>query len=105
MQNLPEWNKPRNDKVDMYYWYYATYAMFQFGGKKWDKWNEALHRAVISTQRTGGCVDGSWDPVGKWGMVGGRVYATAINALTMEIYYRYKRVVTPASVKGKASGR
>jgi hypothetical protein len=38
-------------------------------------------------------------------MVGGRVYATAINALTMEIYYRYKRVVTPAYAKGRASGR
>jgi hypothetical protein len=105
MQNLPVWNKPNNDMVDMYYWYYATYAMFQFGGAKWDKWNQALHRAVIDTQRNGGCADGSWDPVGKWGMVGGRVYATAINALTMEIYYRYKRVVTPASASAKASGR
>ncbi|RKY14435.1 MAG: hypothetical protein DRP63_08530, partial [Planctomycetota bacterium] len=42
-------------------------------------------------QRRGGCADGSWDPVGKWGMVGGRVYSTALNALTLEIYYRYLR--------------
>ncbi|RKY14224.1 MAG: hypothetical protein DRP82_04360, partial [Planctomycetota bacterium] len=41
-------------------------------------------------QRRGGCADGSWDPVGKWGMVGGRVYSTALNALTLEIYYRYE---------------
>lgn len=26
---------------------------------------------------------GSWDPVGPWGSVGGRVYATAINSLTL----------------------
>jgi hypothetical protein len=91
MANLPEWNKPKNDKVDMYYWYYATYAMFQYGGDKWAKWNKAMKKALINTQRIGGCADGSWDPVGKWGMIGGRVYATAINALTLEIYYRYAR--------------
>jgi hypothetical protein len=32
---------------------------------------------------------GSWDPVDAWSSVGGRVYATAINTLTCEIYWRY----------------
>jgi hypothetical protein len=91
MSHLPNWNKPKNDKVDMYYWYYATYAMFQYGGQKWHKWNTEMKKALLDTQRVGGCADGSWDPVGKWGMVGGRVYATAINCLTLEIYYRYAR--------------
>jgi len=91
MANLPNWNKPKNDRVDMYYWYYATYAMFQYGGQNWHKWNTAMKKALLDTQRVGGCADGSWDPVGKWGMVGGRVYATAINCLTLEIYYRYAR--------------
>ncbi len=91
MSNLPDWNKPKNNKVDMYYWYYATYAMFQYGGKKWQTWNVAMKKSLLDTQRVGGCPDGSWDPVGKWGMVGGRVYTTAINALTLEIYYRYAR--------------
>jgi len=91
MANLPKWNKPKNNKVDMYYWYWGTRAMFQYGGKNWQKWNAAMKKALLDTQRVGGCADGSWDPVGKWGMVGGRVYATAINCLTLEIYYRYKR--------------
>ncbi len=91
MSSLPNWNKPKNDKVDMYYWYYATYAMFQYGGQNWHKWNTAMKKALLDTQRMGGCADGSWDPVGKWGAVGGRVYATAIGALTLEIYYRYAR--------------
>ena len=82
----------KNDKVDMYYWYYATYAMFQYGGHNWRKWNDAMKKAISDTQRVGGCADGSWDPVGKWGMVGGRIYATAINALTLEIYYRYAKI-------------
>jgi len=92
MASLPEWNKPKNDKVDMYYWYYATYAMFQYGGHNWNKWNSAMKKTLFDSQRIGGCANGSWDPAGKWGMVGGRVYATAINALTLEIYYRYARI-------------
>ncbi|MFH1422495.1 MAG: hypothetical protein ABIH42_07275 [Planctomycetota bacterium] len=91
MKNLPEWNKPGNNKVDFYYWYYATYAMFQYGGDKWASWNEAMKKALVGTQRIGGCVAGSWDPIDKWGMVGGRVYSTALNCLTLEIYYRYAR--------------
>jgi hypothetical protein len=94
MANLPNWNKPKNTKVDFYYWFFGTYAMFQYGDKKRYKrykWNTAMKKALLDTQRIGGCPDGSWDPAGKWGMVGGRVYATAINCLTLEVYYRYAR--------------
>ena len=35
---------------------------------------------------------GSWEPIDRWGGEGGRVYATAINALTLEVYYRYANV-------------
>ncbi|MHC4660630.1 MAG: hypothetical protein ACYS8W_02975 [Planctomycetota bacterium] len=92
MANLPEYNKPKNDKVNFYYWYYGTYAMFQVGGPKWKTWNEAMKKALLKTQRAGRiCQDGSWDPVGEWCIVGGRVYATAVNVLTLEIYYRYAR--------------
>ncbi len=105
MAHVPEWNKPKNDRVDMYYWYYATYAMFQCGGQKWRTWNKAMKEALLPTQRIGGCADGSWDPVGKWGMVGGRVYATAINALTLEIYYRYAKIRPTETLTARAGGR
>ncbi len=91
MANLPNWNKPKNDKVDPYYWYYGTCAMFQYGGQNWAKWNTAMKKALVETQRKGGCASGSWDPVGKWSMVGGRVCTTALNCLTLEVYYRYTR--------------
>ena len=45
--------------------------------------------AAVKTQKRDGNAKGSWDPVDAWGEDGGRVYATAINTLTLEIYYRY----------------
>ena len=44
-------------------------------------------------QRVDGDAAGSWDPDGPWGMVGGRVYSTALALLTLEVQYRYSRVV------------
>ncbi|MBK9976081.1 MAG: hypothetical protein IPP14_15010 [Planctomycetes bacterium] len=35
---------------------------------------------------------GSWDSVDAWGSAGGRVYSTAINCLTLEVYYRYQKL-------------
>ncbi|HMS17016.1 MAG TPA: terpene cyclase/mutase family protein [Planctomycetota bacterium] len=90
-RRLPVWD-PKGGKVDMYYWYYATLAMFQVGGAEWNAWNSKLEAAVINTQRTDGNFSGSWDPVDPWGEDGGRVYSTALMTLCMEVYYRYPRV-------------
>ncbi|MEM7166463.1 MAG: prenyltransferase/squalene oxidase repeat-containing protein [Planctomycetota bacterium] len=93
-EQLPEWRparKKRKSKINMYYWYYATYALFQHGGTPWRDWNKAMLQALIPTQIQGGDEDGSWDPIGEWGTAGGRVYATAINAMTLEVYYRFAR--------------
>jgi hypothetical protein len=38
--------------------------------------------------------------VDRWGFEGGRVYATAINALTLEVYYRYGNVFGPRASAG-----
>jgi TPR repeat protein len=103
-ENLPSWSDARNTrKCNMYYWYYGTYAMFQAGGNGWVTWNRALQSALLPHQRTGACVDGSWDPVCEWALAGGRVYATAISALTLEAYYRYERV-DGAPAAGPAPG-
>ena len=94
MDEIPEWRPQegkRKSKINLYYWYYATYAMFQIGGSKWREWNEAMIDALVKNQRVGGCEDGSWDPIGEWGIAGGRVYNTAIGAMTLEVYYRFAR--------------
>ncbi len=83
--------------INMYYWHFGSLAMFQYGGGLWREWNKNMQQALLPTQRTrsdvkgGGCADGSWDPLGEWGPAGGRVYATALNALTLQTYYRYPR--------------
>lgn len=87
-EDLPRYEE---NQVSYYYWYYGTYALYQFGGPRWEKWNKAMLKALVGTQRSGGCDDGSWDAVGEWCTAGGRVYAVALNVLTLEIYYRYER--------------
>jgi hypothetical protein len=95
VSDLPEW---KAGKIDFYYWYYASLALFQYDGPKgplWSKWNEPMKNALVPSQATAkdGCRNGSWDSdKDRWGAEGGRVYAVAINALTLEVYYRYKHV-------------
>jgi hypothetical protein len=95
VSDLPEW---KTNKIDFYYWYYTSLALFQFDGPDgamWKKWNEPMKNALVPNQHTGksGCKNGSWDSeVDRWGVEGGRVFAVAINALTLEVYYRYANV-------------
>ncbi|MFC1586966.1 prenyltransferase/squalene oxidase repeat-containing protein [Planctomycetota bacterium] len=93
-QDRPVWNQ-EDGSIDYYYWYFGTLAMFQVGGDYWQEWNISIKSALKDHQLTSadGCQCGSWDPkVSKWGCRGGRVYATALNCLTMEVYYRYDKV-------------
>ena len=98
LANLPDWaDMNRNDPRDpadclhtMYYWYYGTLALFQMGGHWWARWNAHLRDLLIARQCTEGDRRGSWDPPERgFDAAGGRVYTTALNALTLEIYYRY----------------
>jgi len=95
--DLPVWDQAKKTN-DYYYWYYGTLALFQYDGpdsgggqRYWKTWNQAVINALVKNQKTkdAGCADGSWDADDRWGFEGGRVYAVAINALTMEVYYRY----------------
>ncbi len=85
-------------RLNHYYWYYGTYALFQASNgpndRRWKEWNRAVQKALVGTQvPEGKSADrGSWAPTGEWGIAGGRVYATAINLLTLEASFRYQRV-------------
>ncbi len=101
VKDPPTWDetKAKEKTIDSYYWYYATLALFLYkdgaGAKYWKAWNESMKDALCNHQkiRKDGCADGSWDPaLDRWGFAGGRVYMTAINVLTLEVYYRYESV-------------
>ncbi len=79
---------PRLSELNLYYWYYGTLAMYQFGGPAWDEWNAAVRDTLIAEQVASGPLAGSWDPNGPWGRYGGRLYSTALATLTLEVYYR-----------------
>lgn len=108
-KGLPEYDTAKKVEIpiDYYYWYYATQAMYQFdgpAGKYWTGWNDAMKKALLAGQKdkNAGCLSGSWDAsVDRWGFEGGRVYATALNALTLETYYRYPRVLEKEDGKKK----
>jgi hypothetical protein len=91
LRSLPK-RQSKHRATNFYYWYYASYALFQTSDRKFDKWKEPLFKTVMSYAREKGCERGSFDPVSEWSVAGGRVYATAINALTLEVLYRYERV-------------
>ena len=80
---------PNDANSNLYYWYYATLAMYQLQGVHWQRWNDALREAVVSRQVKDGPQAGSWDTDDLWGGHGGRVYTTALATLTLEVYYRF----------------
>jgi hypothetical protein len=82
-------NLPQRTNMNLYYWYYGTLAMYQHGGVEWTQWNQTVRDLLLSEQRRSGALAGSWDPRGQWGGYGGRIYATAIATLSLEVYYRY----------------
>jgi len=88
--NLPVWEEDPAG-VDYGAWYACTRALAAYGERDlWTVWSSRVVRVLVSHQRrfNEGCLAGSWDPVDKWGTEGGRVYATAMNLLTLGIVHR-----------------
>lgn len=85
LSKLPVWEP---NKLDFYYWYFGTLAMYQVGGEHFEQWNDALLEAVVETQESEGEARGSWRPLDAWGEEGGRVYSTALLTMCLEVSHR-----------------
>lgn len=85
-QRAPAWD-PGKAGLDFYRFYYTSLALFQAGGRAFPEWNAALKPVLLEHQNP----DGSWEPVDRWATTKkiGKVYATAMAALCLEVYYRY----------------
>lgn len=75
---------------NLYFWYYATLAMFRTGGDDWATWNSAMKEVLVEAQGR----DGSWRPISPYAeramdTAEDRCYTTAMCVLTLEVYYRY----------------
>jgi len=88
MRSMPKW-EPKEQANDMYYWRAASEALYQArehsskSKKRWKTWSKAMVKTATESQRQDGDAMGSWDPIGPWGMIGGRVYSTAIMTLAL----------------------
>lgn len=94
LADVPKWE---TSALDFYYWYYASLALYQYDGPDgpaWKKWNKEMVSALVGNQNKEADKDrnGSWEPIDRWACEGGRIYSTAINCLTLEVYYRYASV-------------
>ncbi|MBN2579159.1 MAG: terpene cyclase/mutase family protein [Pirellulales bacterium] len=76
---------------NMYYNYYATQVLHHWEGPEWKKWNEEMREFLILNQAKLGHEEGSWFFSGSdaGASKGGRLYFTALAAMTLEVYYRY----------------
>lgn len=90
----PSWDE-EEPTSDLAYVWFGTLALFQVGGQEWKIWNEHLKTELIDNQHKEGAASGlrgSWDPRGAWVGALGRVGATALATLCLEVYYRYDKV-------------
>ncbi|MCG8587050.1 MAG: hypothetical protein MI757_20280 [Pirellulales bacterium] len=76
---------------NMYYSYYAAQIMHHLGGERWKKWNEQMRDPLVKLQSKKGHERGSWMfSGGDHGYrSGGRLYATAMATMMLEVYYRH----------------
>ncbi|MEQ8762427.1 MAG: hypothetical protein RL885_00770 [Planctomycetota bacterium] len=77
-------------QANLYFWYYATLAMFLRGGEDWEYWNAHLRDMLIDAQNE----DGSWRPISQYANYANdneddKSYTTAMCVLMLEVYYRY----------------
>jgi len=104
---------PGRSEENLYYWYYASLALYQMRGDPtaptsvaamspslgaWNQWNDAMKLQLCSTQIVDGPHAGSWHPTCVWGAYGGRVYSTAVACMCLEVYYRYLPLYQEASI-------
>ncbi len=94
---------------DFYLWYYAMLGLFEAegpSGAHFKAVNAFITTRLVALQVRRGktaddaCAEGSWAPErDRWFSYGGRAAATAMNVLTLEVYYRYVNVDEPVAAR------
>ncbi len=92
-------SKSQKPGPDAYFNYYSSLFLFHVGGPFWEGWNEQMREHLIATQATSGHMAGSWFFEDPYGREGGRLYTTAMSAMTLEVYYRFAPLYQQANLK------
>ena len=88
-------------KMGLYHYYYATQVLHHYGGQPWEKWNQWMRDYLVQSQSQNGSEIGSWYLDGPFDDAG-RLYCTALAAMTLEVYYRYSTIYGKDSVATSA---
>ncbi len=96
----------RGPGKQVYFNYYGAMLMYQADGpdgEMWKKWNLKMRDMLVNAQVKQGKDKGSWflsgGGHGGAGGAGGRVYDTAMCAMTLEVYYRYMPIYQKENVE------
>lgn len=86
LKDPPSW---KGDKIDLYYWFWGVRAFREYAGPDAEaglKWLKETRTVLVESQNSAskGERAGSWEPVSRWSGEGGRVFMTALGALTLE---------------------
>ena len=87
---------------NMYHVYYGSMVLYQNdgpNGKLWKSWNAKMRDGLINSQVKKGKDAGSWHFTAGHAAKGGRLYNTAMAAMTLEVYYRYMPIYQKANVE------
>jgi len=85
----------KDEKADLYAWYYNTLACAYVGGTAWTKWNGLIQDQIARNQSP----NGSWPELSGKSAGGelqrdpnmnGQLYRTNLCTLILEVYYRYQ---------------
>jgi hypothetical protein len=88
------------DNQNMYFNYYATQVLRQYGGAEWDQWNVKMRDYLVAKQDKAGPAAGSWFFSGGHGAdKGGRLYNTSLAAMILEVYYRHMPIYQEQATK------
>jgi hypothetical protein len=68
-------------RLDFYRSYFVSHALHAVGRPEGPS---GLRETLVERQVRTGPRSGSWDPADRWGLAGGRVYSTAMAALSLE---------------------
>jgi hypothetical protein len=74
----------RPEQVDFYRWYFTASALGCGDDPSYGTMLTELQDSVARKLARSGPDAGSWDPVGRWGSVGGRLYSTCMATLSLQ---------------------